>query len=145
MSTSQTLEGLIITDPNLRGGRPIIAGTGVTVRTIVGHYKLGLTPEEIADDMALELAGVYAALAYYHLNRDEIEADILADSEAGLMQEAHRQQVRDLLVVASLGRAAAEKPAQAAPLSAERRAELAQRFSMGRPLSDVIIEEREDY
>jgi uncharacterized protein (DUF433 family) len=27
----QTLAGLIITDPNLRGGRPILAGTGVTV------------------------------------------------------------------------------------------------------------------
>jgi uncharacterized protein (DUF433 family) len=87
MLASQTLEGLIITDPNLRGGRPIIAGTGVTVRTIVGHYKLGLTPEEIADEMALELAGVFAALAYYHLNRDEIEADILANSEETVMNE----------------------------------------------------------
>ena len=52
--------------------------TGVTVRTIVGHYKLGLTPEETADEMGLDLAGVYAVIAYYHLNRDEIEADILA-------------------------------------------------------------------
>ena len=36
---------------------------------------------QIADEMDLELAGVYAALAYYHLNRDEIEADISANSE----------------------------------------------------------------
>jgi len=71
----------------LRGGRPIIAGTGVTVRTIVGHYKLGLTPEETADEMSLDLASVYAALAYYHLHRDEIEADILADSEERVMRE----------------------------------------------------------
>ena len=49
-------------------------------------FKLGLTPEEIADEMDLELAGVYAALAYYHLNRDEIEADILANSEEVLMK-----------------------------------------------------------
>jgi uncharacterized protein (DUF433 family) len=84
MAVSQSLEGLIITDPNLRGGRPIIAGTGVTVRTIVGHYKLGLTPEETADQMDLDLASVYAALAYYHLNKDDIEADILAHSEAAL-------------------------------------------------------------
>jgi uncharacterized protein (DUF433 family) len=82
-----TLEGLIVRDPKLRDGRPIIAGTGVTVRTIVGHYKLGLTPEETADEMGLELAGVYAALAYYHLNRDEIEADILANSEEALINE----------------------------------------------------------
>ena len=77
----------IIRDPQLRGGRPIIAGTGVTVRTIVGHYKLGLTPEETADEMSLDLASVYAALAYYHLHRDEIEADILADSEERVMRE----------------------------------------------------------
>ena len=30
---------------------------------------------------------VYAALAYYHLNRDEIEADILANSEDVVRQE----------------------------------------------------------
>jgi uncharacterized protein (DUF433 family) len=88
MAISQTLEGLIIKDPKLRGGRPIIAGTGVTVRTIVGHYKLGLTPEEIADEIGLQLAGVYAALAYYHLNRAEIEADILANSEETVINES---------------------------------------------------------
>jgi uncharacterized protein (DUF433 family) len=87
MTTLNTLEGLIIKEPRLRGGRPIVAGTGVTVRTIVGHYKLGLSAEEIADEMTLELAGVYAALAYYHLNRNEIEADIVANSEAVIMEE----------------------------------------------------------
>lgn len=90
MAVTQTLEGLIIKDPKLRGGRPIIAGTGVTVRTIVGYYKLGLTPEETADQMDLDLALVYAALAYYHLNRDEIEADILAHSEYALNQDFGR-------------------------------------------------------
>jgi len=86
MATVQPLEGLIIQDPELRGGRPIIAGTGVTVRTVVGHYKLGLMPEEIADEVMIDLAGVYAALAYYHLNREYIEADILANSEDAVMQ-----------------------------------------------------------
>lgn len=85
--TTLNLEGLIVKKPKLRGGRPIIAGTGVTVRTIVGHYKLGLSAEEIADEMNLNLAGVYAALAYYHLNRAEIEADIRANSEAAVMNE----------------------------------------------------------
>lgn len=87
MVSPQTLAGLIITDPQLHGGRPIIAGTGVTVRTIVGYYKLGYTPEETAAEMGLELAGVYAALAYYHLNRQEIEADITANSEQAVKQE----------------------------------------------------------
>ena len=84
---TQTLENLVITDPQLRGGRPILAGTGVTVRTVVGHYKLGLTPEEIADDMTIPLAGVYAALAYYHLNQAEIEADIAANAETAVKSE----------------------------------------------------------
>jgi uncharacterized protein (DUF433 family) len=87
MTSLNTLESLIVKEPKLRGGRPIIAGTGVTVRTIVGHYKLGLSAEEIADEMNLGLAGVYAALTYYHLNRDEVEADILANSEAVVMEE----------------------------------------------------------
>jgi len=87
MTTLNTLEGLIVKEPRLRGGRPIVAGTGVTVRTIVGHYKLGLSAEEIADEMNLALAGVYAALAYYHLNQSEIEADIIANSEAAVMEE----------------------------------------------------------
>ena len=44
--------------------------------------KSGLSPEEIADQYGhLTLAQVYAALAYYHAHRDEIEAD-LAREEA---------------------------------------------------------------
>lgn len=86
MAIAQTIDGLITRQSRLRGGRPIIAGTGVTVRTVVGYYKLGLTPEEIADDMNLPLAGIYAALAYYHLNRDEIEQDITANAEENVRQ-----------------------------------------------------------
>lgn len=88
MTNPNTLERMIISTPELQHGRPVIAGTGVAVRTIVGHYKLGLTPEEIADEMSLELAGVYAALTYYHLNREEIEADIVANSEEVVKNEA---------------------------------------------------------
>jgi uncharacterized protein (DUF433 family) len=87
VAIERTLEGLIVRDPKLRGGRPILAGTGVTVRTIVGWYKLGMNAEEIAADMDLDLALVYAALTYYHLNREEIETDIEADSEEKLMKQ----------------------------------------------------------
>ena len=71
---------LIVRTPDVRGGRPRIAGTGVTVRRIAGWYKLGLSPEEIADEFChLSLAAVHAALAYYHANREEIEADLAAE------------------------------------------------------------------
>ena len=91
MATTQTLGNLIIQDTELRGGRPIIAGTGVTVRTVAGYYKLGMTPEEIASDMDIDLAGVYAALAFYHLNRAEIETDIRDNREETVMQTVHRE------------------------------------------------------
>ena len=58
---------LIDRDPAIRGGRPKIAGTGLTVRRIVGWYKMGMPPEEIAIEYPhLSLAQVHAALAYYH-------------------------------------------------------------------------------
>lgn len=73
---------LIVRTPEIRGGRPRIAGTGVTVRRIVGWYKLGFGPEEIADKIPhLTLAQVYAALAYYYANQEEIEADMAAEEE----------------------------------------------------------------
>ncbi len=82
---------LITRSPDIRNGRPRIAGTGVTVRRIVGWYKLGLSPEEIADRIGhLELSQVYAALAYYHANREEIEADIAAEElEAEKLEREH--------------------------------------------------------
>ena len=82
---------LIIRTPDIRGGRPRIAGTGISVRRIVGWYKLGLSPEEIADRIGhLTLAQVHAALAYYHVNQEEIEADIaFAADEAERLEREH--------------------------------------------------------
>jgi uncharacterized protein (DUF433 family) len=71
---------LITSQPDIHGGCPIIAGTGVTVRRIAIWYKQSLTAEEIAERIGyLTLTKVYAALTYYHANRDEIDADIAAE------------------------------------------------------------------
>ena len=81
---------LIVRTPDVRGGRPCIAGTGVTVQRIVGWYKLGLSPDEIAEEIGhLTLAQVHAALAYYQTNREEIESAIAVD-EAEATRLAHR-------------------------------------------------------
>ena len=81
MTTVADIGSLIVRSDSIRGGRPRIAGTGVTVRRIVGWYKQGLTPEEIITELPhLSLAQVYAALTYYHANREEIEADITAEA-----------------------------------------------------------------
>jgi uncharacterized protein (DUF433 family) len=74
---------LIVSTPEIRGGRPRIAGTGVTVRRIAVWHKQGLTPQQIADEFGhLSLAQVHAALAYYHANREEIEADLAEEDAA---------------------------------------------------------------
>ncbi len=80
MAEATNIGTFIVQTPEIRGGRPRVAGTGVTVRRIVGWYKLGLSPEEIAERVShLSLAQIHAALAYYHANREEIEADITAE------------------------------------------------------------------
>ena len=94
MTTLTVDIGTLIThSPEVRGGRPRIAGTGVTVQRIVGWCKLGLSPEEITNRIGhLTLAQVHAALAYYHGNRDEIEAAIVAEElEADRLEERHYQ------------------------------------------------------
>lgn len=71
---------LLVSSPEIRHGRPCIAGTGITVHRIALWYKLGHTPEEIARRYGhINEAQVYAALAHYHANRDQIEAEIAAD------------------------------------------------------------------
>ena len=71
---------MIVSAPDFKHGRPHIAGTGITVHRIAIWYKLGHSPEEIAGQYPhLTVAQVYAALAYYHANQAEVEAEIAAD------------------------------------------------------------------
>ena len=80
MTTMTDIGTLITSSPEIRQGRPRIAGTGVTVHRIAMWYKLGYNPEEIVRQIPhLTLAQVYAALAYYHANQTHIEADLAAD------------------------------------------------------------------
>ena len=80
MDTTTDIGTLIVRSPDIRGGRPRVAGTGVTVRRIASWYKMGLSAEEIAEEIPhLTLSQVYAALAYYHANRDEVDADLAAE------------------------------------------------------------------
>jgi uncharacterized protein (DUF433 family) len=77
MATVTEIGGLISRGPGIRGGRPCVAGTGVSVRRIAQRHNMGLIPEEIARKFGhLSLAQVHAALAYYHANQTEIDADL---------------------------------------------------------------------
>ncbi|MBD1837901.1 DUF433 domain-containing protein [Coleofasciculus sp. FACHB-64] len=82
MLTSTDIGTLVTCSPDIGRGRPMIAGTRTSVSRVVVLYKQGASAEEIARRMSyLNLAQVYAALAYYHANRDRIEAD-LAEEDA---------------------------------------------------------------
>jgi uncharacterized protein (DUF433 family) len=91
MPTLVDIGSLITASAGICGGRPRIAGTGVSVRRIVGWYKVGWSPEEIARRIGhISLAQVHAALAYYHANREQMEAEIAAEeAEADRLEREH--------------------------------------------------------
>jgi uncharacterized protein (DUF433 family) len=76
------LDAMLVRTPNVCGGRLRIDGTRVTILQVVTLYRRGESPEEIVQNFPqLNLSQVYAALAYYHANRTEIEQE-LADELA---------------------------------------------------------------
>ncbi|MCX8010587.1 MAG: DUF433 domain-containing protein, partial [Ignavibacteria bacterium] len=74
MTDEINIGDFIIKDPKIRGGRPCIKGTGVSVQRIIYLYKMGLSPDEITEEIGhLTLAQVHAAISYYHANIDQME------------------------------------------------------------------------
>ena len=64
----------IVSDPDTCFGKPRIAGTRFSVKDVVAyHYFQGYPVEVIASDWKLPIAGVYAALAYYHDHKAQID------------------------------------------------------------------------
>jgi uncharacterized protein (DUF433 family) len=59
-----------------------VGGTRVTLDTVVYAFQQGATPDEIVDRYpAITLTDVYATIAYYLLNREEVEAYLRASEE----------------------------------------------------------------
>ncbi len=102
---TKTLDQHIEITPGIAGGKPRIAGRRITVQSIViWHERMGKSADEIAAEYDLELADVYAALAYYFDHRAEIDQSI-EDSQAfvkalrrttpsKLRQKLHEQKLR---------------------------------------------------
>jgi len=68
---------LITTDPNIRGGRPCVASTGLRVTDVaLAHAVHNRTTDDIAADYEISLAQVYAALSYYYDHKTELDEDI---------------------------------------------------------------------
>jgi uncharacterized protein (DUF433 family) len=87
---TKSLDQRIVETADVCGGKPRIAGHRITVQNIaIWHDRLGRSADEIASEYDLELADIYAALAYYFAHREEIDRSI-RESEA-FVQELRRQ------------------------------------------------------
>jgi len=77
LETSQELPLRLTEEGTIR-----IAGSRVSLDSVVHHYKLGASAEQITQKFpALELADVYAAITYY-LNHKEAVEEYLRGQEA---------------------------------------------------------------
>ena len=83
MATNYLQIDAIASDPKIRSGRPVIAGTGITVMTLVLAHTTGdkFPPEVIAEHYHLTLGQVHAALAYYYLHQAEMEEQLSKEME----------------------------------------------------------------
>ncbi len=78
------LGAMIVCTPEVIGGKPRIKGHRIGVHRVAGWWKLGLTVEEIGARLStLTPAEIHAALAYYHLHREEIETCLEEERSAG--------------------------------------------------------------
>lgn len=76
---TSTLSDLLWSRPDYWGGRPCIAGSGITVGRIGIYYREGCNAEQIWTDRldkAVSLAHVHAALAFYLANQAVVDADL---------------------------------------------------------------------
>jgi len=77
------LDALLVTTADVCGGRMRIDGTRITVHRIATLYRQGCSAEDIVQTYPhLVLCQVYAALAFYHANRTEIDTELTADDAA---------------------------------------------------------------
>lgn len=79
-----------------------IAGTRVTIESIVQNFRDGATPEEICQDFpAIALAQVYDVLAFYLTHQPEVEAYLREQTQTTAeirkkLQPTHTAFVTDL-------------------------------------------------
>ena len=71
---ARELGTMITRTPGILGGKPCIRGHRIGVHRVAGWWKLGRSIDEIGEELStLSSAEIFAALAYYHLNKTEID------------------------------------------------------------------------
>jgi uncharacterized protein (DUF433 family) len=72
----------VVSDPDIRGGRPLVAGTTLRVSDLAAYHTLaGLSPDQLSAQFDLDLADVHAALSYYFRHKADIDAEIQENVE----------------------------------------------------------------
>ena len=74
-TTTQTIEH-IVSSPGVRGGKPRVANTRITVGDIAVETSHGLNPAQLAERFDLTLGQVHAALSYYYDHREAIDRQL---------------------------------------------------------------------
>jgi uncharacterized protein (DUF433 family) len=99
MNSGIDLSGLLVRTPQ---GSWRIAGTRISLDSVVYSFSEGATPEEICQDFpGLSLAQVYATIAYYLNNREQVdrylqEGQQSADDLRQDLNARHSDFLRDL-------------------------------------------------
>ena len=92
-SPATSLAEIIVRTPGVVGGRPHVRGHRVAAHRVAGWWRLGLDVDEIAQELpTLSPAEIFAALAYYHLNKAEIDG-YLEEERAACRQLERRQAI----------------------------------------------------
>ena len=75
MVMKQTKHPYITKNKKIRGGVPVISGTGIRVLDVVIRYEImGQSPEDIIVALPqINLPQVHDALSYYYEHKDEID------------------------------------------------------------------------
>lgn len=85
------LEKYVEQDEKIRGGKPYVIGTRISVSDIViWHLRMGQSLEEVAVLYNLSFSAVHAALSYYYDHKEKIDNEIdksyklyMANKQAG--------------------------------------------------------------
>ncbi|HMN11390.1 MAG TPA: DUF433 domain-containing protein [Bellilinea sp.] len=81
MSTTVLSIDTIVSNPDIRGGQPTVAGRSITVSDLVARYLRGVSLEDLASNFDLTFGQVHAALAYYYMHKQEIDEELHRDLE----------------------------------------------------------------
>jgi uncharacterized protein (DUF433 family) len=74
------LDSMLVQTPGVCGGRIRLDGTRITVHRIATLYRQGQSAEDIVQTYPhLSLGQIYTAVAFYHANRQAIDAELAQD------------------------------------------------------------------